>query len=196
MMNPSPEPVFPPDLQGEGSARDSRLDALQRWGGGVLVAGLLAFVAWAALAPLDEGVPTQAVVSIDTKRRTIQHQQGGIIREVLVREGEEVKEGQILIRLQDSVVRANMEATRQRYLGLRAMESRLLAEQAGVSRITWHPDVAAEGCLWWRWLPRPPVRAPAARCGTDRFCRPCPTPCEPRGLHTEQCTNAVLIACH
>ena len=144
MMNPSAEPVFPPDLQGEGSARDSRLDALQRWGGGVLVAGLLAFVAWAALAPLDEGVPTQAVVSIDTKRKTIQHQQGGIIREVLVREGEEVKEGQILIRLEDGVVRANMEATRQRYLGLRAMESRLLAEQAGVSRITWHPDVAAE----------------------------------------------------
>jgi protease secretion system membrane fusion protein len=106
--------------------------------------GLLAFVAWPALAPIGEGVPTQAVVAIDTKRKTIQHLQGGIIREVLVREGDQVKEGQVLLRLEDGVVKANLEAVRQRYLGLRAMESRLLAEQVDRDRIDFHPDVLAE----------------------------------------------------
>ena len=125
-------------------AGPGRLSQLQRWGTWTLVGGLLAFIAWAALAPLDEGVPTQAMVSIDTKRKTVQHLQGGIIREVLVGEGEQVKADQVLIRLDDAVVRANMEATRQRYLGLRSMESRLLSEQAGLERIDFHPDVKAE----------------------------------------------------
>jgi protease secretion system membrane fusion protein len=105
---------------------------------------LLAFIAWGAFAPLDEGVPSQAVVAIDTKRKTVQHQQGGIIREVLVREGDQVQEDQVLMRLADGVVRANMEAARQRYLGLRAMESRLVAEQLERDRIDFHPDVMAE----------------------------------------------------
>lgn len=143
-MNPTSDPILRPETLEEGTARSGRLDALQRWGTRIMLIGLLAFVAWAAVAPLDEGVPTQAVVSIDTKRKTVQHLQGGIVREVLVREGDQVKEGQILIRLNDGTVRANMEATRQRYLGFRAMESRLLAEQAGAQMITWHPDVQAE----------------------------------------------------
>jgi protease secretion system membrane fusion protein len=126
------------------SAGHSRLNQLQRWGTWTIVGGLLALVAWAALAPLDEGVPSQAVVAIDTKRKTVQHLQGGIIREVLVREGDQVRENQVMIRLDDSVVQANVEATRQRYLGLRAMESRLLAEQAGSATISFHADVQAE----------------------------------------------------
>ncbi|MFN5701360.1 MAG: biotin/lipoyl-binding protein, partial [Betaproteobacteria bacterium] len=121
-----------------------RLSQVQRWISWALVAGLLAFVAWAALAPIGEGVPTQAVVAIDTKRKTIQHLQGGIIREVLVREGDQVKEGQVLLRLEDGVVKANLEAVRKRYLGLRAMESRLVAEQVDRDRIEFHPDVLAE----------------------------------------------------
>lgn len=122
----------------------SRLSQVQRGISWSLVLGLAGFVAWAALAPLDEGVPTQAVVAIDTKRKTIQHQQGGIIREVLVREGDQVKPNQVLIRLEDGAARASFEATRQRYLGLRAMESRLLAEQTERERISFHPDVLAE----------------------------------------------------
>lgn len=121
-----------------------RLSRIQRGVTWSLVLGLIAFVAWTALAPLGEGVPTQAVVSIDTKRKTIQHLQGGIIREVLIREGDQVKEGQVLLRLESAVVKANLEAARQRYLGLRAMESRLLAEQLNMDRIDFHPDVRAE----------------------------------------------------
>lgn len=121
-----------------------RVARLQRWGTWVTVGSLLALLAWAALAPLDEGIPTQAAVTIDTKRKMVQHLQGGIVREVLVREGDRVKAGQPLLRLDDAVARANLEATRQRYLSLRAMESRLLAEQLEREVIDFHPDVAAE----------------------------------------------------
>lgn len=143
-MNNSLSTMVESNQESQPNATAPRLSQVQRWISWSLVAGLLAFVAWAALAPIDEGVPTQAVVAIDTKRKTIQHLQGGIIREVLVREGDQVKEGQVLLRLEDGVVKANLEAVRQRYLGLRAMESRLLAEQVDRDRIEFHPDVLAE----------------------------------------------------
>lgn len=108
-----------------------------------MVLGLGGFLFWAGLAPLDEGVPGQGMVTIDTKSKAVQHLSGGIIKEVLVKEGELVKEGQLLIRLDAGVARSNYEAIRQRYLGLRAMEGRLLAEQQGKKIIAWHPDLQA-----------------------------------------------------
>ncbi len=110
-----------------------------------LAIGFGGFLLWAALAPLDEGVPAQGTVAIDTKRKAVQHLIGGIVEEVLVREGDEVKEGQLLIKLDSAVARSNHESVRQRYLGLRAMQGRLLAEQAGQASITFHPDLVAAG---------------------------------------------------
>ena len=106
-----------------------------------LALGLGGFLLWASLAPLDEGVPGQGMVTLDTKSKAVQHISGGIIKEVLVREGQIVKEGQLLLKLDDAATRANFEAARQRYLGLRAMEGRLLAEQQGLGKISWHEDV-------------------------------------------------------
>jgi membrane fusion protein, protease secretion system len=105
--------------------------------------GLLGLVLWASFAPLDEGVPAQGLVAIDTKRKAVQHLTGGIVKEVLVHEGSMVTEGQVVARLDDVAAKANMEAVRQRYLGLRAMQGRLIAEQAGLSKITFHPDLQA-----------------------------------------------------
>jgi energy-coupling factor transporter ATP-binding protein EcfA2 len=80
-----------------------------------------------ALAPLDEGVPGQGMVSIDTKRKAVQHLTGGIVKEVLVTEGSRGDRGAIAgppgRRCGAS---ANYESVRQRYLGLRAMQARLL----------------------------------------------------------------------
>lgn len=99
------------------------------------------FLLWAAVAPLDEGVPTQGMVSIDTKRKTVQHLEGGIIRDVLVREGQTVEAGQVLIRLENGKVKADYESARQSYFGLAAMENRLLAEQLGEANIDFDPQL-------------------------------------------------------
>ncbi|MBS7779121.1 HlyD family type I secretion periplasmic adaptor subunit [Acidovorax sp. CCYZU-2555] len=101
------------------------------------------FLLWAAVAPLDEGVPSAGMVAIDTKRKTVQHLSGGIVTEVLVREGDRVREGQLLMRLDTAAARANLESTRQRYLGLRAMQARLMAEHAGAPQLVFHEDLHA-----------------------------------------------------
>lgn len=103
--------------------------------------GFGGFLLWAALAPLDEGVPSQGTVTVDTKRKAVQHLTGGIIKAVLVREGDIVQEGQPLIELDAATARANYESVRQRYLGLRAMQGRLTAEQTDAGAITFHPDL-------------------------------------------------------
>ena len=120
-----------------GSGRPGRIGL---W---VLAAGFGGVLLWAALAPLDEGVPAAGTVAIDTKRKAVQHLSGGIVQEVLVREGDGVQEGELLIRLDSAVARANFESVRQRYLGLRAMQGRLLAEQSGKATIDFHPDLVA-----------------------------------------------------
>ncbi len=126
-----------------GSARPGHPGHPGRIGLWVLAAGFGGFLLWAAFAPLDEGVPAAGMVAIDTKRKAVQHLSGGIVQEVLVREGDEVQEGQLLIRLDSAVARANYESVRQRYLGLRAMQGRLLAEQSGQAAIVFHPDLVA-----------------------------------------------------
>jgi protease secretion system membrane fusion protein len=103
--------------------------------------GFGGFLLWAALAPLDEGVPAQGTVMVDTKRKAVQHLSGGIIKRVLVGEGELVHEGQVLIELDAATARANHESVRQRYLGLRAMQGRLEAEQTDADSVRFHPDL-------------------------------------------------------
>ena len=126
-----------------GLRASSDTSAVAKTGLWVLGLGFGGFLLWAGLAPLDEGVPTQGVVTLDTKRKTVQHLSGGIVKEVLVHEGQQVKEGDPLLRLDGAVAKANYEAVRQRYLGYRAMQSRLFAEQAGQNAIDFHPDVKA-----------------------------------------------------
>lgn len=110
-----------------------------------LAIGFGGFLLWAAFAPLDEGVAAPGLVAIDTKRKAVQHLTGGIVKEVLVREGQRVAEGQVLIKLDEAVARANFETTRQRYLSFRATQARLLSEQAGNSAMAYHPDLVAGG---------------------------------------------------
>lgn len=112
-----------------------------RLGFWVLVVGFGLFLAWAAWAPLDEGVAAPATVSVETRRKVIQHLQGGVIKSVAVKEGQEVKTGDLLVVLDDSAVRATYEAIRNNYLSQRALESRLLAEATDAPTITFHPDL-------------------------------------------------------
>jgi protease secretion system membrane fusion protein len=132
-MERAREPEEAPEVQ--DSSRAARIGL---W---ALVIGLGGFMLWAAFAPLDEGVPSQGMVAIDTKRKAVQHPTGGIVNEVLVREGDRVSVGQMLLKLDAAATRANYESIRQHYLSLRAVQGRLLAEQSGLGTIAFHPDL-------------------------------------------------------
>lgn len=125
----------------ESLARSTDTRGPIRMGFWVLVVGFGLVVAWAAWAPLDEGVSAPGVVSLETRRKTIQHAQGGVIKQVLAREGAEVKADDVLIVLDDNASKASYQGIRQNYLSQRALESRLLAEISGAAEITFHPDL-------------------------------------------------------
>ncbi|ACF11255.1 secretion protein HlyD family protein [Chlorobaculum parvum NCIB 8327] len=110
----------------------------------VLIIGFGGFLLWAAFAPLDEGVPCQGLVSIATKRKVVQHRYGGTVTAVHVQEGQHVKKGDLLILLDDQTAKARYVEIHQHYLGLRAAEARLLAEERGASKMTLHPDLLSD----------------------------------------------------
>jgi membrane fusion protein, epimerase transport system len=104
---------------------------LARLGVAVLLLGLLPAFAWLALAPLSSAVVAQAFVKVDLDRRPVQHAEGGIVREVKVRDGQRVAQGQPLLVLGDVAVDADVNRLGYRVLTERASLARLEAEQGG-----------------------------------------------------------------
>lgn len=95
----------------------------------VLGAFVAIFGIWAALAPLSSAVPAIGKVSVEGKRKVIQHLEGGIVSEILVRDSQKVKQGELLVRLDDTRWRSELEIVRAQYLESLAKMSRLEAEK-------------------------------------------------------------------
>jgi protease secretion system membrane fusion protein len=110
----------------------------------ILLVGFGGFLLWAAFAPLDEGVPCQGLVSIATKRKVVENLRGGRIEKVFVREGQTVRQGDLLMTLDSQTARARYDEVHQHYLGIRATADRLIAEMSGARSISFHPDLLKE----------------------------------------------------
>jgi protease secretion system membrane fusion protein len=101
----------------------------------IVLAGFGGFILWASFAPLDKGVPVPGTVTVASHLQAVQHQIGGIIDSILVKEGEHVAVGQVLVRMNDVQLKAQAEITRSQLYTARAMEARLLAERDGSKEI-------------------------------------------------------------
>lgn len=110
---------------------------------GALLAVLLVGGAggWAATARLSGAVIAQGSVVVDEELKAIQHRDGGIVREIAVREGDEVEEGQILIRLEDAQTRAELSIIRSQLVENRIKRARLLAERDSLKMIEFPQDL-------------------------------------------------------
>lgn len=94
---------------------------------------------WGYFAPLDSSALAPGTVSVKSFRKTVQHLDGGIVRELLVKEGTVVQEGDVLIRLDDTDIKAQLEIFRGENITLSAQVARLTAERDQKARIT-YPD--------------------------------------------------------
>jgi HlyD family type I secretion membrane fusion protein len=90
---------------------------------------------WAAFAPLDSAAIAPAVIKVEGNRRSVQHLEGGILKELRVREGDTVKEGAVLLVLDNSQAQATYDVLRKQYLELQAQEARLKAERSNAGEI-------------------------------------------------------------
>jgi HlyD family type I secretion membrane fusion protein len=98
---------------------------------------------WAATAPLHGAVIGNAVVKIEGNRKSVQHLDGGIVKELRIKEGDKVGFGDMLIVLDETQARAEYEVLTQQYAVARATEARLLAELANQSTMTIPDDLKA-----------------------------------------------------
>lgn len=123
--------------EGADQATEVKTDASShtRLGWWIVLAGVGGFLLWATFAPLDKGVPLSGSVMVATNRKAVQHQTGGIIDDIFVKEGDTVKAGQVLVKMNDIQVKAQAEITRGQLITARAVEARLIAERDKKSEI-------------------------------------------------------------
>lgn len=95
---------------------------------------------WAAVAPLDSAAVGRGVMMVDSYRKTVQHLEGGIVRAIHVRDGDTVVRGQVLVTLDDTQARAQLELQRGQYLIAMAREARLAAQRDGLPKVV-YPNV-------------------------------------------------------
>ncbi|RYF22015.1 MAG: HlyD family type I secretion periplasmic adaptor subunit [Oxalobacteraceae bacterium] len=109
---------------------DSPRDAL--WIGWIVaIAFFVILGGWAAFARLDAAAQGEGQVSVSGNRQTVQHRDGGIVQALDVREGQHVKDGQVLIRLQGAEVAATERALAGSVIDLQAQRARLEADIRG-----------------------------------------------------------------
>lgn len=93
------------------------------------------FGTWAATAPLASGVVAHGVVSVEGNRKTIQHLEGGIVSEIVAKEGDVVNPGDVLVKLDPTQAMGNYTVWSTKLLYLQAAEARLIAEARGDNNI-------------------------------------------------------------
>jgi protease secretion system membrane fusion protein len=109
--------------------------AFSRIGWLMVLLGVGGFLLWGLLAPLDKGVPLSGTVAKESNRKAIQHQSGGTVKEILVKDGDLVKAGQVLVRMNGIVAQSSYATSEVQYLTARATEARLIAERDGLKTI-------------------------------------------------------------
>jgi len=102
----------------------------------VLIVGFGGVGVWAANAPLSGAALASGVVIATGQNKVVQHLEGGIIEDILVKEGQHVEQGQILLRLSRSAAQSNLQRLKRQVNISRALQARYRAEQEGAEKVT------------------------------------------------------------
>jgi HlyD family secretion protein len=109
----------------------------------VIVLGFGGLLGWAAIAPLDSATPATGVIVAASKRKTVSLLDAGILKQLLVHEGDHVVPGQPLLQLDDEQARAVLDQVRAQYWGAVARAARLRTETADKRELVFPPALLA-----------------------------------------------------
>ena len=129
--------------KGEHALPEASSSARKNRGGWIVLILLLGFVLWGALVPLSKGVVAPGTVVVDSKRKTIQHLEGGVIKAIHVRDGSRVEQDSVLLELDDTKSRAERDMFRARFFSKLAMLDRLKASIAGKTQLVFSAPLMA-----------------------------------------------------
>lgn len=124
-MQKPPGLSMPPAANDELPLEDKRY---RRLGIAILIIAVGGFGSWSVFANLAVSVVAPGSVSVESFTKTVQHLEGGIVERILVEDGDHVEAGDVLMVLDDTQARSQLQVTRSNYLISRATEVRLLAE--------------------------------------------------------------------
>ncbi len=96
---------------------------------------------WSAFAPIDSAALAPGYVAVKNNSKTLQHLEGGIVKKLLIEEGSVVSQGDVLIELDDTQIKAQREIARAQYVMAKSMEARLVAEQAKLAKVAYPKDL-------------------------------------------------------
>ncbi|MDA5192491.1 HlyD family type I secretion periplasmic adaptor subunit [Govanella unica] len=99
---------------------------------------------WAAFAPLSQGAVASGKLIVESQRKEIQHFEGGIVAKIAVKDGDRVRPGDVLVELDDTRARAQLQIVEGQLDAYRAFEARLTAERDGLEDVTFPADLEAK----------------------------------------------------
>ena len=121
-------PVWQTALEAE--ARPPSLRRIVILGAATIAIGFGGFFGWAFTAPLDSAIPTMGSFVVQSKRKTVSIVDAAVLKEILVRDGDRVAAGQVLLRLDETQAQAVLGQLKAQYWTSFAKVARLKAEQA------------------------------------------------------------------
>lgn len=99
------------------------------WGLWAIVAFIALFLVWGYVAPISSAAVAVGSLQVEAQRQSVQHPYGGIVSRILVREGEHVKRGEVLVELDDTEARAKLDVANAELVALLAQQARLISER-------------------------------------------------------------------
>ena len=107
----------------------------------IILVGVVGLGLWASLAPIWSAVVAGGTVAVEASRKTLRARDGGIVREIHVREGDRVQAGQLLLRFDDTVAQAQVDVLSQQYDNIRMQQARFRAEVNGTRSVATPPEL-------------------------------------------------------
>jgi HlyD family secretion protein len=130
--------------QSDWTPADRSVRAHGIWGGAVLLLLVIGVGGWAAFTELSGAVVTSGVLVVESEVKKVQHPTGGVIGEIRVKDGDRVREGDVVIRLDETVTRANLAIVIKSLNEMVVRQARLEAERDGAESVVFPPELVAQ----------------------------------------------------